>query len=304
MDLRLLKTFQTIVKRRSFQKAAEELQYVQSTVTMQIKKLESDLGVQLLERSKKVRLTEAGRLFYEQAELLLKNYEYLQNLMKEWEQGEAGMIRLGAMEPAASWRLPALLASFRERHPNVQLRMQIANTYVLHRMLEDDIIDLAICTTPDSGEGMLFEPLFTEKLGLLVPAGSELSAKPEIVLQDLENQPLLLTTTACPFRRELERLLAEKGVTPKWGPEVGTLSALPFYVKQGFGGAFVPCITVAPPPEGTVLKPIADWNVGLVTGLLRKSGNTTLGLAGDRLLAALRESLTNSALGSASIQKN
>jgi hypothetical protein len=53
-----------------------------------------------------------------------------------------------------------------------------------------------------------------------------------------------------------------------------------------------------------VLKPIADWNVGLVTGLLRKSGNTTLGLAGDRLLAALRESLTNSALGSASIQKN
>lgn len=296
MDLRLLKTFQAIVKWGSFQRAAEELQYVQSTVTMQIQKLESDLGVKLLDRSKKVRLTEAGRLLYEQATLLLKNYEYLQNLIKEWSQGEAGILRLGVMEPTASWRLPALLAPFRERYPKVQFRIQVANTYVLHQMLEEDAIDLAICTIPEIGGGTVFEPLFVEKLGLLVPKDSELARKPEVVLKDLEDQSLLLTTSTCPYRRELERLLLEKGVSPKYGPEIGSLSALQFYVEAGFGVAVVPCITVSPPPEGTVLKPIADLNSGLVTGLMRKSNSLLLSLAGERLIDTLRSGLTHSAL--------
>lgn len=64
MDLKTLKTFQTIVNFGSFNRAAEEMNYAQSTVTMQIQRLESDLGCQLLERGKQITLTEAGRLLY------------------------------------------------------------------------------------------------------------------------------------------------------------------------------------------------------------------------------------------------
>lgn len=73
MDLKTLKTFQMIVKHGSFIRAADEMNYVQSTVTMQIQKLESELGIQLIERGKKISLTEAGRLFYDQSLQIVKS---------------------------------------------------------------------------------------------------------------------------------------------------------------------------------------------------------------------------------------
>ncbi|MGG1598305.1 LysR family transcriptional regulator [Paenibacillus naphthalenovorans] len=293
MDLRTIKTFQTIVKLGSFQRAAEELKYVQSTITMHIQKLESDLGVKLLERSKKVCLTEAGRLFHEKADLLLKDYEYLQSAMTEWIQGEAGVVRLGVMEPAASYRLPKILAPFMERYPKVQISIQIGNTYVLREMLIEGKIDLAICSVPDTGLGTTFEPLFAEKVALLVPKQDDLAGKHEIYLKDLRGKRLLLTTTICPYRKKLEAALLEKGGSPYFGIEISTMSALKYYVQANFGIAVVPIITVTPPPEGTVLKPIHDLDTGLVTGILLKSDYKALGSAGEKLISTLRDGLLN-----------
>lgn len=98
MDLKTLKTFQMIVKYGSFVRAAEEMNYVQSTVTMQIQKLESDLGVQLIERGKKIQLTEAGRLFHDQSLQIVKSMEQLQTNLSDLKLGEAGNIRIGVTE--------------------------------------------------------------------------------------------------------------------------------------------------------------------------------------------------------------
>lgn len=114
MDLRTIKTFKTVVKYGSFQRAAEELNYAQSTVTTHIKNLEDELGVTLLKRGKTLQLTEAGRLLSEKGEFLLKGFENLQSSLQELVQGESGIIRIGVMEPTASYRLPPLLASFRK----------------------------------------------------------------------------------------------------------------------------------------------------------------------------------------------
>src|SRR4051812_43554305 len=117
MDLKAIKTFQTIARLGSFQKASDELNYVQSTVTMQIQKLESDLGVKLIQRGRKIQLTEAGRVFNEKADLLLKDLEYVQNSMDEWLHGETGKIRIGAIEPMAIYRMPNILSAFCEEYP-------------------------------------------------------------------------------------------------------------------------------------------------------------------------------------------
>ncbi len=95
MDLKTLKTFQLIVSLGSFNRAAEELNYAQSTVTMQIQKLESDLGVQLIERGKGLQLTIAGRLFHERSLQIVKDLERLQSRISDLLLGEAGHIRLG-----------------------------------------------------------------------------------------------------------------------------------------------------------------------------------------------------------------
>src|SRR4051812_8762312 len=113
MDLRHLVTFQSVVKHDSFVRAADELQYAQSTVTLHIQQLESELGVKLFaRRGKKVRLNEAGRAFMEQAEQILAQVGTLKQSMLDLGQGEAGYVRVGAIEPAASRRLPALLVPF------------------------------------------------------------------------------------------------------------------------------------------------------------------------------------------------
>ena len=133
-----------------------------------------DLGVKLMDCGKKLNLTEAGRLFLEKSDLLLKDYDFLSNTMTEFLKGEAGSIRLGVMEPTASYRLPLILAPFMQQYAKVQISIQIGNTTVLHQMLSDNEIDLAICTTPESGFCSAFEPLFVEQLGLLIPENHKL----------------------------------------------------------------------------------------------------------------------------------
>lgn len=118
MDFKTLKTFQAIVRTGSFNRAAEELSYAQSTVTMQIQKLEAQLGVQLLERGKQqVILTEAGRLFHEQSLQIVKDMERLQSSLADLQSGGAGSVRIGATDPTASYRLPQLLRIFMEQFP-------------------------------------------------------------------------------------------------------------------------------------------------------------------------------------------
>ncbi|WP_152401413.1 LysR family transcriptional regulator [Paenibacillus cellulositrophicus] len=291
MDIRTIKTFQTIMKLGSFQRAAEDLQYGQSTVTMHIQKLESDLGVKLLERGKKLKLTEAGRLFHQNADTLLKNYDYLVTTMNELIQGEAGVVRLGVMEPTASYRLPQILAPFMQQYPKVQVSIQIGNTFILSQMLNEGLIDLAICSTPETGVGHVFEPLFNERLALLIPDTHRLAAKDMIFLRDLQNENILITTSVCPYRKKLETSLLEKGGSPYSGMEIGNMAALKYYVQAQFGIAVVPVITAIPNPEGTVLKNIHDLDSGLVTGLLRKPNGSSLSSAAEKLIAILRKEL-------------
>lgn len=291
MDIRNIKTFQTIIKLGSFQRAAEELQYGQSTVTMHIQKLESDLGVKLLERGKKLKLTEAGRLFHQNADLLLKDYDFLQSSMVELLQGEGGNIRLGAMEPTASYRLPLILGPFLQQHPKVKVSIQIGNTTMLGQMLNEGSIDLAICSTPDTGLEQSFEPLFNERLALLVPESHPLASKDMIFLRDLQHENILITNSLCPYRQKLESSLLEKGGSPYSGMEIGNMAALKFYVQANFGIAVVPVITAIPNPEGTVLKNIHDLDSGLVTGLLRKQNGSSFSSAAEKLIDILRKEL-------------
>ncbi|MFE5321794.1 LysR family transcriptional regulator [Paenibacillus sp. NPDC056579] len=291
MDIRTIKTFQTIIRLGSFQRAAEELQYGQSTVTMHIQKLEGDLGVKLLERGKKLKLTEAGRLFHQNADILLKDYDYLHSTMTELIQGEAGSVRLGVMEPTASYRLPQILAPFLQQYPKVQVSIQIGNTMILTQMLNEGLIDLAICSTPETGLGHTFEPLFNERLALLVPDSHALASKDTVLLRDLQNENILITTSVCPYRKKLETSLLEKGGSPYTGMEIGNMAALKYYVQANFGIAVVPVITASPSPEGTVLKNIQDLDSGLVTGMLRKQDGTTFSSAAEKLIAILRKEL-------------
>lgn len=294
MDIRTLKTFHTVVGTGNYHKAAEALQYVQSTITMQIQKLEADLGVKLFERGKRngIRLTEAGRLFYEKSANLIKEYEAVKSAMSEWMLGDAATIRLGVVEPAASYRLPQALATFHRRYPKIVVNVRIGNTQDLVGMLLRGELDLLLCTSPDMGFGTIFEPLFAERVALLVPVDHRLADRRTVHARDLRHERLLLTSAVCPYRNKLESMLADRGAGPYHGIEITSTTALKHYVQAGYGVAVVPVVTVDPVPEGTVLKPLEDLDADLVTGILKRADGIALGSAGEKLLSALREELS------------
>ncbi len=271
MELLHLKTFQTIVKHGNFIRAAEELNYAQSTVTTQMQKLEADLGVQLMERGKQFRLTEAGRLFYEQSAAILKNMEQLQLNMSGLQEGETGHVRLGVTEPTASYRLPKLLQAFMMSNPGIGISLVFGNTPMLSEQLYKGEIDLAICSPPDEMSERYFEPLFRETFVVLLPDNHPLTAKGTVDPADLYETRLLLTSAVCPYRRKLEIVLQQIG--PQLGlhtMEIGSMTALPHYVASGMGIALVPSILLNPPPKHTVQRAVSGDLVDMVVGILSK----------------------------------
>ncbi|NOU91710.1 LysR family transcriptional regulator [Paenibacillus sp. LMG 31456] len=291
MDLKTLKTFQMIVTYGSFIRAAEEMNYAQSTVTMQIQKLESDLGVQLIERGKKIQLTEAGRLFHERSLHIVKDLEQLQTTMSDIQLGEAGNIRLGVTEPNASFRLPIILASFLSQYPKIRIAVDIANTPALSERLLRGELDLALCSAPEIESDLYFEPLFTEKFVVLMPDQHPLSSKPYLQAEDIRGHRLLITAASCPYRKRLEIVLRESGKAPLETMEIGSMTALKYYVQSGLGIALIPEISLNPAPAGTVIRTLNSNATDMPCGILCKSSEYPLGLAGTKLYQFLKQEL-------------
>ncbi len=199
-------------------------------------------------------------------------------------------VRIGAIEPMAIYRLPNILAPFNKRYPKVQISIQVNNTQTLTKMIKEGEIDIAICNTPILDHTTLFEPLLLEKVSLLLPENHRLVHKDKVYLSDFKEEQLLLSAFVCNYRISLEKSLLEAGVNPNIGLEINSMSALKEYVQAGLGIAVVPDIMVASPPSGTIARKIADFNVGVMTGILRKTTATiTSGTSIDRLITSIKE---------------
>ncbi|MGO4537970.1 LysR family transcriptional regulator [Paenibacillus sp. 2TAB19] len=267
MDLKAIKSFQLIVAYGSFKRAAEELNYAQSTVTMQIQRLENDLGVQLIERGTKFKLTEAGRLFYEQSLPIAQDLERLQAAITDARSGEAGHIRLGVTEPTASYRLPPLLSRFMADFPRIHISIEIASTPTLCDRLQQNELDIVIGSAPELGTRLYFEPLFTEPFALLLPEEHPLAGAANIALRDIQGHRLLITSANCPYRKQLSFLLHQQGSAASDTIEIGSMAALPHYVAYGLGIALVPMVILQPPPAGTVIRTINIDGIHMTSGI-------------------------------------
>jgi len=269
MELRHLSTFQAIVKEGSFLRAAEKLQYAQSTITLHIQQLETELGIKLFARQgKKVQLTPAGLALREQADSLLQRATALQQSIQDIVSGEAGHLRIGATEPTASLHLPALLVPFCQQHPKVRLTLEVGSTHSISNRVASGDLDIGICASPPAALGLTFEPLFVDKLALLMPENHPLASMSEIHPADLEGQRLLLTEKWCSYRSLIERELLSSGINPYSGIVMGNMHMLQHSVQHNLGIAIVPVVLVDPLPAGMVLREIADIALGLPIGII------------------------------------
>ena len=292
MEFRHLQTFEAIIKTGSFLSAAEKLQYAQSTITLHVKQLETELGVKLFaRRGKKVQLTKAGEALSSHASFLLHRAEILQQEMTELVIGETGHLRIGAIEPVASLKLPNLLASFCHKYPNIRLTLETGVTKVISERVVRGKLDLAICSPPDVSLGLSFKRLFDDSMALLIPSKHYLSDKAIVEVIDLEKERLLVTETNCPYRHVFETEVFARGVNPDLGIEIMSLKVLQGMVQSGLGIGVMPIGVIIPPPENTVVRNLHEVDLKLPVGIATFSKDRIPGLAFDVLVEALIDGL-------------
>ena len=232
MELRHLKTFRTVAILGSFYKAANVLNYAQSTVSEQIKALENDLDVRLFTRSgKSIALTAAG-------ELLL---DYSQ------KDGTHGSLSIRIPETVSIHYLPPVLREFHTQYPKIQCDFTNCAFMSLQQEFMSGITDLAFVITNQDYRppNLNVEILGRVPLILVTYPEHPLCAKHQINIHDLNGQTIVLPKNDCSYRKMLEKAMTEHKVEPNVIWSFNSLDAIKSCLMAGTGVSFISEIAVA-----------------------------------------------------------
>lgn len=271
MEFRQIETLLTVIELESFSRAAARLGYSQSAVTMQIKQLEAELGVRLLDRLPRgARPTEEGRTFaFHAREILAAASRAVASVQqgRHAADGLVGTLRLGSVESIATAMLPGLIARYHEAYPDVELVVSTARVDELARAALDNRIDLVFTMDRKlSLEGLSRTVLGSEDI-VFAAAPSLAGRIGTVRLDALASMPLVLTERGESYRYELECLLAERDERLHPIVETGNTETLVHLAVQGVGVAFLPRFSVASAlSAGTLAElpcdfgPLRMWN--------------------------------------------
>ena len=241
MEFRNMKTFLKVSDLQSFTKAAEELGYSQSTVTVQIKQLEEELGVLLFERiGKNVKLTEQGRVFRSQAREIVHAVEQLRSTMGETEQIR-GSLRVGTVDSLCSKRVPYILQECRKHCPLVETVVRTGSNETLYDMVQKNEVDLIYFLDRRQFRDDWVKVMEQEEPAHFVAAsGHPLTNEGFVTLTELLAEPLLLTERGMSYRRSLEIAVAMEELELRPVLELANTDVLVNLVIHNAGVAYFP----------------------------------------------------------------
>lgn len=260
MTLTQLSTFITIVETGSFTSAANRLGYAQSTITTQIKQLETELNCLLFERlGKSLILTQEGTHLVEYAQKMLQlEREILLEIPSSKEP--CGTLYVGVSESLCYQKLPKILLAFKKQCPQVDIQLQFITHDIFPLLLKKGKLDLVYTLNPsiDTPElTMLYKK--EEELGFYVSPDHPLADRKQVTEKDLNHMPLLLTGENCSFRKMLLDALSESHVVPKIILGTSQKEILKQFAIDHFGIAFIPDITAEKEVKSGTLKRL-NWN--------------------------------------------
>ncbi|PLT44504.1 LysR family transcriptional regulator [Paenibacillus sp. FSL W8-1187] len=288
MDLRALKTFEACARLGHFLKAAEELQYAPSTVTLQIQRLEADLGASLFLRDgKRMIVTEAGRWLQQEAAALLKSIGTMRQTVSDIAAGESGSVRFAAIEPVASQQLAAVVADFCMKRPDVDVSMEVSGSRSIAERVRDGELDFGICSAPPAALLLEFEPLIEERLGVMLRKSHPLAGRDRIEARDLAGHAVLVKEPTCIYRELWDKAIGPTGRDRIACREVGSFYVIQRMVKAGFGIGIVPMYSGLEQDGSLSIRPLADLEPVVQVGLASRT-KPLLGKAALSLMEAVR----------------
>jgi LysR family transcriptional regulator, transcriptional activator of the cysJI operon len=238
-----LVVFRAVAEQHSFSKAAEELYLTQPAVSLQIKALEEDVGVQLFDRTgTRIVLTEAGEVLLEYSRQANALFVKAEHEIAALSGDHAGQLALGASTTIAQYLLPRLLGEFAREHPRVHPTMISGNTEQIVEAVEERKIDLGLLEGPARSRDVKTEPFLADELVLIVSAAHEWAERKSIPCSQIATAPLLMRERGSGTRRVVEMALARQGVKAnalRIVMELDSTEAIKSAVEAGFGIGFV-----------------------------------------------------------------
>ncbi|MFT3755109.1 MAG: LysR substrate-binding domain-containing protein [Pseudoxanthomonas sp.] len=248
MNLRDLKYLIALADLKHFGKAAAASFVSQPTLSTQIKKLEEELGVALVERApRKVMLTPAGRDAAERARRIVAEVEQMKEAARRSQDPEAGSVRLGIFPTLGPYLLPHVIPRLRERFPKLELLLVEEKSDVLLARLREGTLDAGLLALPVHEEQMHVEPLFEEPFLLAVPENHPLAQRDSLHMDELAEQKLLLLADGHCLRDQALEVCRLSGADEKSEFRATSLETLRQMVAANVGATLLPTLAVKPP---------------------------------------------------------
>jgi DNA-binding transcriptional LysR family regulator len=244
MEFRHIRSFLSVAETLHFGRSARLLNLSQPALSLQVKALEDELGVQLLRRNRQgTVLTEAGQAFREDAAIALERLEFARRKAQWASAGKLGHIRIGFISTAGFEIVPNLIRRFRKSYPDVEFSIRNILTETQLEMIDDGLLDVGFLRLPiENRKEIEVTTVHREPFVAILPSWHSLSAMKEIRLRELKENPFVMYAReyAPGFHDLLTGILSNAGVVPKVVQTAGEMPTLISLVDAGVGVSIVP----------------------------------------------------------------
>ncbi len=244
ITIRQLQVFEAVARQLSYTRAAEELHLTQPAVSMQIKQLESSVGLSLFEQlGKRVFMTQAGETMLRHAQTIIRHLGIAQEEMDELKGVDSGRLRI-AVASTVNYFATRLLATFTRLHPSVQITLDVTNRETLLQKLEDNQPDVVLMGKPPKDLDLDADAFMDNPLIMIARPDHPLSKHRPIALKELAAETFVVRELGSGTRIAMERFFDQKSFVPNGTIEMTGNETIKQSVEAGLGLAIVSVHTV------------------------------------------------------------
>ena len=247
MEIRQLKYFISVVRLGSVGAAAEANYVTQPAVTLQVQKLEEELGEKLLERrGRRVAPTQAGRMVAEHAEAVIRGVDTLRGAVAGLKGLESGFLRMANIDAASVYVLPDVYRSFHQKYPGVKIEIMVGDTARLLEALRRGEVELASTVLPVDPDDFDILPIYRDEMVLVVHPKHVLARRKRVTLHDVVEAGLIAYPPGSVTRGLIDRVFVEHEVELEATMEIASPEAIKRLTQAGLGASVLPRAVVAP----------------------------------------------------------
>lgn len=275
-SLRQLRAFATLARTGSFTRAAAELHLSQPALTVQVRELESALGLKLVDRNtRRVQLTAIGRELLPVFERVLGDIRAVAENARELASGDRGTVLVAALPSLCSRLVPQAIARLRRTHPRVIVKLQDTVALRILAAVRSEEADLGIGSFGSLGSDFEVSSLVEDRMVAVMPRRHPLANRPSVTMREAAAHPLVLMDTQSSVRALVEAALREESAGAPPAYEVTYMSTAVGFVQAGLGVAILPATALELGiAKGIVTRPIRGSAVRRSIVIARKAGRT------------------------------